>query len=566
MKKTLLYPLSFLAVALVAGLYAQGPGKSYDTLIRGGTIVDGTGGARFAGDVVLTNGRIAAIGQLGDASAKQIIDAKGLVVAPGFIDLHTHSDAPLLADGRGMSQIRQGVTLVLLGEGGSVGPNLTKAAKDGMNDNLITFKLPPADWETIPQFFAKLMKAGVSINVATYVGFSSVRESVMDYEKRPANKAELEKMTALTREAMEQGAFGLVTAWGQGGYDDQYAPELFELARAAYAMGGGYYSHVGTEGFKHREEIRKAIAVGEATGIPVHVFHFKVAGLPLQKTLLESIAMIEKARAKGLKVTANHYFYTAMQHPIGNIFPGWLKEGGTEKFVARMKDPDIRRKLKNDEQFLQQVIEHGGWENITVSVIRSEKNQNLVGKSIATIAKERGVADPADMVIDLYIEENGWIHGVHFNNSEENARRIVALPWVAVGSDGRALATDGVLSIGKPHPRAYGTHPQVLRKYVREEKLLTLEQGVRKMTGLSAEILGLKDRGLIKEGFAADITVFDPNTIADKATYENPHQYAVGIPYVFVNGVAVIAQSNYTGARPGVMVPGPAYKPSSKTN
>lgn len=557
--------LLFVAFLVVAALGAQSPAGQYDVLIRGGQIIDGTGRARFTGDVGVANGKIAAVGQLDGASARRIIDAKGLVVAPGFIDLHTHSDVPLLADGSAQSQIRQGVTLVLLGEGGSVGPALTEAAREDLADDMVTYKMPPVDWKTIPEYFARLRKTGVSVNVATYVGYGSLRQSVLNHESRAANATELAEMKALAQEAMQHGAWGLVSAFSTGGY--AHPEEVLELAKVVHKAGGGYYSHIGSEGSALMEEVRKAIRMAEVTGIPVHIFHLKIRGKSLWDKLDEPLALIEKARADGLKITANQYPYIAMQHPVGNVFPDWIKRNvSSEEFVAGLKDPATRARIKRDPQFLAAVAEHGGWENIIASVIRSAENKRFEGKSIAEIARMRNVEDPADACMDLLSQEkNGWVHGVHFNMSEDNVKKIMKLPWVAIASDGRALAIEGVLAVGKPHPRNFGTQPRVLAKYVREDKVLTLEDAVRKMSGLPAEILGLRDRGVIKEGAAADLVVFDLVKVADKATFQQPHQYPAGIPYVLVNGVAVIDGAKHTGARPGTPVLGPAYT-GSMTN
>ncbi len=520
----------------------------YDLIVRGGYVLDGTGEPGVNADIGVRGGRVATIGELADATAGRVIDAGGLVVTPGFIDLHTHSEDTLPADGNAESQVRQGVTLALLSEGRSPGPIGSEAARAALQQSMGVYGVD-VTWTSLDEYFALLMKQGISLNAAAYVAASQVQLSVMEYKRRDPTAEELERMKGLVAEAMEQGAIGI-----HGG--------SAELAAVAHRYGGGYYRHIRSEGYELVESIQEVIQIAEKTGIPVHIFHFKVRGRPLWGQLDKPIALIEEARARGLKVTANQYPYTAMQHPVWNVFPRWVEAGGPKgAFVARLKDPATRAKIKRDPDFLAYVEEHGGWENIHASVIRSEKNKQFEGKSIAEIARERGMADPADACMDLLSEEeDGWVGGVHFAMSEEDVRRIMQLPWVSIASDGRALATEGILAQGKPHPRSFGTNPRVLGKYVREEKLLTLEDAVRKMTGLPASILGLKDRGLLKEGMAADIVVFDRETVVDKATFQDPHQYAGGIPYVIVNGVVVIDGGQHTGARPGQIVRGPGYQ------
>lgn len=407
MKRTWLKWILILPVAFYFS-WAQG---QYDVIIRGGYVVDGSGRAGFSADVAIQSGKIARIGQLSAATAARVIDAKGLVVAPGFIDLHTHSDATVLANGNAESQVRQGVTLVLLGEGGSVGPAGSEAALERLKEEMDTWELGPPDWTTIEGYFKRLMKGGSSVNVATYVSEGQLRRSVLGFEERAAKPEELEKMKELARKAMEEGAWGLVSAFPGGGYKQR--EEIMELAKVVHSHGGGYFSHIGSEGFELIEELEKAIQVAERTKIPVHVFHFKVRGKQLWGKIEEPISMIEKARSRGLKVTANQYPYTAMQHPVGNVFPDWVKRGPSEKFVANLKDPATRARIKQDPQFLAYVEEHGGWENIIASVIRSAENKRFEGKSIGEIARMRNVQDPADACMDFLSEEkNGWVNGV----------------------------------------------------------------------------------------------------------------------------------------------------------
>jgi N-acyl-D-aspartate/D-glutamate deacylase len=488
----------------------------FDLIVRGGQIIEGSGSPAVTADLGVRDGRIAAIGQLGDATAKRVIDARGLAVTPGFIDLHTHSEDTIPVDGNAESQVRQGVTLVMMAEGQGTGPLGSPAALEVVKQNMAVYGAD-VTWNSIEDYFAQLMKKGSSVNVATYVSFGMVKRSVMNYEEGNPTPEQLQKMKALVTDAMENGgAWGIHAVFPEDGTYDELAKEVHRL---------------------------------------------KVRGKPLWGKLDEPIRLIEEARAEGLKVTANQYPYTAMQHEVEVVIPPWVKKGSKQDFVARLKDPATRARIKRDPEFIAHAEEHGGWEHILVAMVKSEKNKKYEGKSIAEIAKERGLRDPADACLQLMSEEeNGWVFGIHFSMSEDDVRRIMKLPWVSIASDARALATTGVLAQGRPHPRSFGTNPRVLGKYVREEHILTLEDAVRKMTGLPASILGLKDRGLLKEGMAADIVLFDPETVIDKATYQEPFQYPAGIPFVIVNGIVVIDGGQHTGARPGQVVWGPAYK------
>jgi len=542
-----------LVVALASLGFVAQPGGRYDLVIVNGSIVDGTGNPWYRADVGIKNGRIAAIGTLGRGAGASIIDAAGKVVAPGFIDLHTHSDIPLLVDGTAQSKVREGVTLDVLGESASVAP-LEGVVLDSFRSQMKRHYGLDVDWTTVAGFFDRLRRQGVSINVATSVAPQQIKVAVLGYENRPARSDELERMKALVAAAMRDGAVGLSTAYEGGGYDN--AEEIFAMAKVAHEHGGYYGTHVGSEGYQLVEEVQKAIKVAEATGVPVHIYHLKIRGRKLWGQAGPAIKLIEDARRRGLEITANQYPYTAMQHPWGALFPEWAKNGPPGTIVKVLSDRSNREKLKKDPQFVQYVEEHGGWEGIVASRFSNAADKPLEGRSIAEIAKLRGDRDPADTCFNLIVEEGGFVDGVHHNMSEDDVRMIMRLPWVAIASDGSALRPEGVLGDGLPHPRSYGTNPRVLGHYVRDEHVLTLEDAVRKMTSLPAQILRLKDRGLVREGYWADIVVFDPATVADRGTYERPAQYPVGISDVLVNGVAVVRAGEHTGAKPGMTIYG----------
>jgi len=547
--------IATLIATLSLVLFAQPPSR-YDVVIAHGAIVDGTGNPWYAGDIGIRDGRIAAIGSIDRGAAALVIDAGGKVVSPGFIDLHTHSDIPLLVDGTAQSAVRQGVTLDVLGESASIAP-LEGVVLDGLKPQLKRRYGLDVDWTTVAGYFARLQRQGVSINVATSVAPQQVRQAVMGYDKGPADAAALSKMNALVAQAMQQGAVGLSTAYEGGGYDN--TEEIFAMAKVAAQYGGYYGSHVGSEGYQLVEEVRKAIAVADAAHLPVHIYHLKIRGTKLWGQAGPAVKMIEDARRRGLDITANQYPYTAMQHPWGAIFPEWAKNGPPGTIVRVLSDPANREKLKKDPQFIQYVEEHGGFDGIVASRFSNAKDKPLEGKSIAEIAKLRGDRDPADTCFNLIVEEGGFVDGVHHNMSEDDVKMIMRLPWVAIASDGAAMRPDGILGDGLPHPRSYGTNPRVLGKYVRDDRVLTLEDAVRKMTSLPAQILHLKDRGLLREGYWADLVVFDPATVADRGTYERPAQYPAGIVHVLVNGVPVIRDGEHTGAKPGKIVYGSGH-------
>jgi N-acyl-D-amino-acid deacylase len=527
-----------LTVAVLACGERSAHPASYDVLIRGGRIIDGSGKPSAVGDLAIQGSRIVAIGELGAATARRVIDASGLAVAPGFIDMHTHSDMTLLADGTAQSKVRQGVTVEVLGEGGSVAPRdgLTDEAGDG----------PAPDWTTFTDYFDRTQEKGISVNVASYVAVDQVRRVVMGYDRRAARPDELERLKQLVARSMEEGALGLIGRFESGG--PEHPEEVIELAKVAAAHHGVYASHTGRQGSQQEKEYAFAIRVADEARLPVHIFHLKIIEESNWGTIEKYLAQVETARAKGLDITANQYPYTAMSHGWNAFFPVWARSGGPAKFAALLRDPDVRMRIKNDPEFKLLSTEHGSWPGIAMSRAGTQANQKYVGMRLTDIAKARGDANPADTALELMAEEGGRISGVFHNQSEEDLQVAMRRPWIAVGSDGSAINLDAP---GNPHPRSYGTHARVLGRYVRERKVLTLEDAVRKMTSLPAAILGFSDRGELREGFAADVVVFDPARVRDTATYEAPKSYAEGVPYVLVNGVVVIDGGQHTGARPG---------------
>jgi dihydroorotase/N-acyl-D-amino-acid deacylase len=519
-------------LVLAAGPFGQAP-ERYDLVIRGGDVLDGTGAPAARADVGIRGGRIAAVGRLGSAAAARVVDASGLVVAPGFIDLHTHSEMPLVADGLAQSKVRQGVTLDVMGESTSAAP------RDGL-------PAEGAGWTTFTEYFDRLERQGISMNVISHVSASQVRRVVMGFDESAATPAQLSRMKALVARSMEEGAWGLVTRFESGG--PAHPDEIVELAKVVASYGGNYTSHTGSEGYEQAKELEFLIRVAREAKLPAHFFHFKIRGRENWGTIPRYIAQIERARQQGLDITANQYPYTAMFHGWSAFFPVWMREGGPEKFAGRLKDGALRPRLKKDPDFIAWAKEHGWWEGIVMARAGSDANRRYEGRSVAEIAKLRGDADPMDTCIDLMAEDGGRISGIFHTMSEEDVRKVMMLPWVAVASDGSAINLDAP---GVPHPRNYGTNPRVLGHYVREARVLTLADAVRKMTSLPARILGLTDRGRLKDGFAADVVVFDAARVRDTNSFETPKSYPDGIPYVVVNGVLVIDRGEHTGARPG---------------
>jgi N-acyl-D-amino-acid deacylase len=520
---------------------------SYDVLITNAQIVDGSGGAARRGSIAIAGGKIAAVGDV-SGTAAQTIDAKGRTVAPGFIDLHSHSDMPLLTDGNGQSKIRQGVTTEVIGESGSVAPRKEASTT--------------AAWTDFNGYFAAIEKNGIAPNLLSYVGLGTVREMVIGEGDRRAERADIDAMQKLVLAAMDQGVFGVSTGliYPPNAYAD--VKELSEVTKAA--AGGLYASHLRYDGGKLREGIEEAIAIGRGAMVPVHVFHLKVTGQKNFGRMQEVIDIVEKARGEGLRVTADQYPYVASSTGLTATLPPWALDGGTDKLIARLKDPRerarIRREMENTNPSWESRYQSAGtWQNVQLAAIGRTRgatndavspNRKYEGMRVAEAARQAG-KDPFDFVFDLLIDERASIGCVYFIIDEADLALAMQQPWVAIGSDGSALAVEGPLRAGVPHPRNFGTFPRVLGRYVRELKVISLEDAIRKMTSLPASILGITDRGTIREGQWADLVIFDPATVADKATFEDPFQYPVGIDTVLVNGKVVLEEGKHTNARPG---------------
>ncbi len=542
-----------LLLALPVGLSGTGckPGPAYDLVIVNGRVVDGSGADPIKADVAVIGDTIVHIGSIepeARARARRVIDARGLVVCPGFIDIHTHSDYPLLVDGTAQSKIRQGVTTEILGESDSAGPiqgKATGSAPYGLQ----------VDWRTLGEYFKRLERSGVSVNVGSFVGATQVRRCVLGEESREPTRAELDQMKRLVTEAMQDGALGLSVALLVPPNTYHTTAQLIELASAVKPFGGIYMTHIRTEGEGIETAIAEALEVGEKAQVPVEILHLKIADRRLWGRMKNVCDLIEDARSRGIRASADQYPYVAGQNNLVALVPPWAMEGGRVRMLARLKDPAERRRIEKDlyagiPGWYNHYLAMSGWEGCLVASVSSEANKKYEGMSIAEIARISG-KKPADAVFDLLIDEQGSVPAVYFLMSEEDVRYAVRQPWVSFGSDGSAVRPDGPLGKGKPHPRWYGTFPRVLGRYVREEHVLSLPEAIRKMTSLNAEKLGIEDRGLLRVGRKADITVFDPDRVADRATFENPHQYPVGILCVIVNGVPVIEGEQHLGTRPG---------------
>jgi N-acyl-D-aspartate/D-glutamate deacylase len=530
----------------------------FDILITNARIIDGTGGPSRTGSIGIRQGHVAAVGTV-TGTATRTIDARGRVAAPGFIDMHSHSDMTLVTDGNGQSKIRQGVTTEVIGESDSVAPRKAPSAT--------------ATWTDFAGYFKTIETKGISPNLLSYIGLGTVREMVIGSEDRKPTATELATMKKIVSSMMDQGIFGVSTGliYPPNAYAD--VEELVELSRPAAEKGGLYASHLRYDGPKLVDGINEAIAIGERAKMPVHVFHMKVTGQRNFGRIKEVIKLVEAARARGVRVTADEYPYVASSTGLTATIPPWAQDGGNEKLIARLKDPAerarIRKEMENTNPTWESRYQSAGtWHNVQLASIGRQRgaatqtespNRKYEGLRVDDAAK-LAKKDPFDFVFDLLIEERASVGCVYFIISEDDLSLLMKQPWVAVGSDGSSLATEGPLHVGVPHPRNFGTFPRVLGRYVRDLKVIPLEEAVRKMTSLPASILNLSDRGKIAVGQWADVVIFDPATVADKATFENPFQYPVGIDTVIVNGTVVLDEGKHTGARPGKVLKRPNAK------
>ncbi len=519
----------------------------FDLLIKDARIIDGSGSPSFIGSVGIKGEKIVAIGDIRESEASTVFHANGLAVSPGFIDIHSHSEFTLLADPRGEGKVMQGVTTEVSGNCGlSAGPlygDYFERRKGDLSELGLELS-----WHSLGEFFSTLENRGLSLNFATLIGHGNLRGSVVGYGNRKPTVDEMEKMKTLLREAMKTGGVGLSSGliYPPGVYSD--IEELIELAKVVKEFGGIYASHMRSEGEKLLEAITEAIRIGEGAGIPVQISHLKTGGEKNWHKLEGAFELIEAARLRGVDVTADRYPYTASSTDLDAILPSWAYEGGADAELARLADPETRERLKNE--IITQHPNEDYWEKVMVASVDTEKNRGFEGKTMAEVAREME-KEPCEALFDFLIEEKLRISAIYFSMSEENLRRILQKPYVMVGSDSSARAIDGPTRLGKPHPRTFGSFPRVLSKFVREEKVLTLEEAVMKMTSLPAQRLGFKERGIIKRGAYADLVIFNPERVHDTASYTEPYAYPMGIRHVIVNGTFVVKDGAHTGAEPG---------------
>ena len=552
-------PRFFLLVFLTSTIAVAARAQDFDVIIKGGAVYDGTGGEAQRVDLAIKGDRIAGLGDFKDASAKTIVNASGLAVAPGFINMLSWSTESLIQDGRSQSEIRQGVTTEIMGEGESMGP---------MNDRVREFMLKQqADikyditWKTLTEYLQFLEKRGISCNVASFIGATTIRQNVIGFDDRPPTPQELAQMRELVRKEMEAGALGIGTSLIYPPAFYAKTDELIELCKVAAKYKGKYISHMRSEGNQLLEAFDELLRIAREAKIPAEVYHIKAAGQKNWPKLDEFLSQIEAARKEGLNIRANMYTYTAAGTGLDACFPPWTEDGGYEALFKRLRDPATREKIKAEVK-----IDSDKWENlylgagspdkILLAAFKSDKLKSLTGKTLAEVAKMRG-KDPIDTAMDLVAEDESRIGTIYYVMSEENVKKELAKPWISFGSDEASQAPEGPFLKSNPHPRAYGNFARVLGKYVRDEKVITLPEAIRRLSALPASNLGLDHRGFLKEGMFADVVVFDPATIADHATFEKPHQYATDVKHVFVNGVQVIKDGEHTNAKPGRALWGP---------
>ena len=533
--------------------------EEYDVVIRKGTIYDGYGFEPFIGDVAIKGDKVVLIKENISEKGRKEIDAKGLAVAPGFINMLSWATTSLIKDGRSLSDIKQGVTLEVYGEGGSMGP-LSDSMKQQQQENEEDFRI---DWTTLGEYLESLERRGVSTNVASFIGATTLRIHEIGFENRAPTDDELNNMRALVRQAMEEGALGI-------GSSLIYAPafyssteELIELCKVAAEYGGMYISHMRSESNQLLEALDELITIAEKANIPAEIYHLKAGGIKNHYKMDLVINKVSEARARGLNITADMYTYIAGATGLNAHMPPWVQEGGYDKWVERLENPAIRSKVK-----IEMTTDTDDWENLGYLagpdgvLFAGFKNPDLrkyIGMTLNEVAAETG-KHYADVAMDFVIQDGSRVDVVYFLMSEENVKKQIKLPYMSFGSDAGSIAPEGDFLKNNPHPRAYGNFARLLGKYVREEKVIPLEEAIYKLTSLSANKLKIKKRGLLKEGYYADVVIFDPNTISDHATFGNPHQLATGMQHVFVNGIQVLNEGEHTGATPGKVVRGPGYK------
>jgi N-acyl-D-amino-acid deacylase len=557
MKRLLLAAL----LALAGCATAPEPEPRYDVVIRGGTIHDGSGGAPYVGDVAISGDRIAAVAPSVAGHGARELDARGLAVAPGFINMLSWADRSLLHDGRSQSDIRQGVTLEVFGEGWSMGP-LNPEMKRLLVARQSDIKFP-VEWTTLGEYLEHLERRGISTNVASFVGAATVRVHELGEDDVDPTPEQLDRMRAQVRRAMNEGAMGVGTSliYAPGNFAE--TDELVALMAEAGRCGGMYISHMRSEGDRIHEAVAELIEISRRSGAPAEIYHLKLSGQNNWGRFDELVGMIEAARAEGLRITANMYTYPAGATGLDAAMPLWVQAGGTEAWIERLRDPSIRARVAEEMRRPGEGWENlyhsaGGADQLLLVSFRNPALRAYTGKTLAEVAAMRG-SSPEETAMDLVIEDESRVGTVYFLMSEDNVRQKVALPWMSFGSDSASLAPEGLFLNSNPHPRAYGTFARLLGRYVRDERLVTLEEAVRRLTSMPASNLGLTDRGALRPGYFADLAIFDPATISDRATFAEPHQYAVGMRHVFVNGSQVLADGEHTGAMPGRAVRGPGW-------
>lgn len=529
-------------VTLIGLLAATALAQDYDLLIRGGRVVDGTGNPSYVADVALQGQRIVAMGKLDGKTARRVLDAKGLIVSPGFIDIHNHSDRTVLTDGDAQSMVRQGVTSMIFGEGGS--------------------EAPSKQFPRFADYWKALLGKGVSTNIGSYVGSSEVYTFVRGHKAGPPTPQELDSMRRHVREAMEDGALGVASSLSgpPGSWID--TDTLVAMCGEASKYNGIYSTHMRTEGFGVFESVAEALDIGRRAKVPVDIIHLKIAEHKLWGKMPELIGVIANARAQGQEVEAHVYPYRAGQNNLATIVPPWAHEGGRDAMLGRLKDASLRARLEKEilngipgSNWYNHYTATGSWEGMLLVSFSNPAYKKYEGKRMNQVIADIG-GNPIDVLFKVLLDNSGSVPTVYFHHSEEDMRYALRQPFVSVGSDGTAVATEGPLARGNPHPRYYGTFPRILGRYVREDKVLTMEEAVRKMTSANAAKIHIYDRGLLRPGMMADLAVFDAAKVIDNATFEKPHQYAAGIEYVVVNGTVVLEKGKHTGARPGQILKG----------
>jgi N-acyl-D-amino-acid deacylase len=559
MKVINLRALFLLTLVVCCLVFANAqPQSTFDAIIRNGTVYDGTGRRSVKADIGIKDDRIAAIGNLTRATAPTIVDAKGLAVAPGFINMLSHSETSLIVDSRSLSEIKQGVTTQIFGEF-SMGPlseEMKRRGRGSQGDG--RFKI---EWNTLVEYLGYLEKRGISQNVASFIGAATIREYVIGLEDKPPTPEQLDQMRELVRREMEGGALGITTALIYPPAFFAKTEELIELCQVAAKYKGKYTTHMRSEANQLIEAVEETIRISREAGLPAEIYHLKAAGEVNWSKMDQVIKMIERARRQGVKITADMYTYTAGGTGLDASMPPWVFDGGREAGYKRLQDPEVRKKIadairtpSNDWENLYYLA--GSPDRLVLASFRSEKLQPLVGKTLGEVAKMRG-KDPIETIMDLVLEDRSRIGTIYFLMNEDNIKKQIRLPWVSFGSDAASVAPEGAVLKSAAHPRAYGNFARLLGKYVREEKVISLTEAIRRLTSLPATNLGLAQRGFLKKGMFADVVVFDPHSISDQATFENPHQLSVGVRDVFVNGVQVLKDGEHTGAKPGKALWGP---------